>query len=95
MPGPDVDDPYPRDLRGHGRRRPHPRWPGDARVAVSFVLNVEEGGENSILHGDAGMETVRRLMKVFDPKGILNPGNLLPEAPSPSVPDAHAKEVPA
>jgi alkyldihydroxyacetonephosphate synthase len=46
-------------------------------------------------HGEGGMETVRRLMKVFDPKGILNPGNLLPEAPSPYVADARAKEVPA
>jgi allantoinase len=47
---------YPRDLRGHGRHPPHPRWPGDARVAVQFVLNYEEGGENSVLHGDAGSE---------------------------------------
>jgi allantoinase len=47
---------YPRDLRGHGRRPPHPHWPGDARVALQFVLNYEEGGENSVLHGDAGSE---------------------------------------
>jgi len=47
---------YPRDLRGHGRHPPHPRWPGDARVALQFVLNYEEGGENSVLHGDAGSE---------------------------------------
>ncbi|MGN6525951.1 MAG: allantoinase PuuE [Burkholderiaceae bacterium] len=47
---------YPRDLRGHGRNPPHPRWPGDARVAVQFVLNVEEGAENCVLHGDAGSE---------------------------------------
>jgi allantoinase len=39
--------PYPRDLRGHGRHPPHPLWPGQARVAVQFVLNFEEGGENS------------------------------------------------
>ena len=48
--------PYPRDLRGHGRHPPHPRWPGNARVAVQFVLNYEEGGESSVLHGDAGSE---------------------------------------
>jgi allantoinase len=42
---------YPRDLRGHGRHPPHARWPGNARVAVQFVLNYEEGGENSVLHG--------------------------------------------
>ncbi|MCK9687892.1 allantoinase PuuE [Scleromatobacter humisilvae] len=48
--------PYPRDLRGHGRNPPPARWPGNARVAVQFVLNYEEGGENSVLHGDAGSE---------------------------------------
>ena len=44
---------YPRDLRGHGADPPHARWPGGARIAVQFVLNYEEGGENSVLHGDA------------------------------------------
>jgi len=53
MPGP-VD--YPRDLAGYGRTPPDPRWPGRARVAVQFVVNFEEGGENSILHGDAASE---------------------------------------
>jgi putative urate catabolism protein len=48
---------YPRDLRGHGRHPPHARWPNGARIAVSFVLNLEEGGENSPLHGDAASET--------------------------------------
>ncbi len=48
--------PYPRDLRGHGRTPPHAHWPGQARVAVQFVLNYEEGGENSPLHGDASTE---------------------------------------
>ena len=43
---------YPRDLRGYGRNPPHPQWPGNARVAVQFVVNFEEGGENNILHGD-------------------------------------------
>lgn len=47
---------YPRDLVGYGRVPPHARWPGDARIAVQFVINYEEGGENSILHGDAGSE---------------------------------------
>ena len=47
---------YPRDLRGHGRNPPHAQWPGNARVAVPFVLNYEEGGENSVLHGDPGSE---------------------------------------
>lgn len=48
---------YPRDLIGHGRHPPHPRWPGGARLALQFVLNHEEGGENCVLHGDAGSET--------------------------------------
>jgi len=43
---------YPRDLIGYGRNPPDPRWPARARVAVQFVINYEEGGENSILHGD-------------------------------------------
>lgn len=50
-------DPYPRDLAGYGRRAPHPRWPGGARVALQFVLNHEEGAENSVLHGDPASET--------------------------------------
>ena len=48
--------PYPRDLKGYGRNPPDPRWPGDARIAVQFVVNFEEGGERSILHGDACSE---------------------------------------
>ncbi len=52
------NDPYPRDLIGYAGRTPHPHWPGDARIAVSFVLNVEEGGEYNILHGDAHSEHV-------------------------------------
>jgi putative urate catabolism protein len=41
---------------GYGRTPPHPQWPGNARIAVKFVLNYEEGGENCVLHGDAGSE---------------------------------------
>jgi allantoinase len=47
---------YPRDLIGYGRQPPHAQWPGQARIAVQFVLNYEEGGENCVLHGDAGSE---------------------------------------
>ena len=47
---------YPRDLIGYGRNPPHAQWPGGARIAVQFVLNYEEGGENNVLHGDAGSE---------------------------------------
>jgi putative urate catabolism protein len=47
---------YPRDLIGYGANPPDPKWPGGARLAVQFVLNYEEGGENCILHGDAASE---------------------------------------
>jgi putative urate catabolism protein len=47
---------YPRDMVGYGRNPPHPLWPGDARIAVQFVINYEEGGENCILHGDEASE---------------------------------------
>ncbi|MEZ5463774.1 MAG: allantoinase PuuE [Lysobacteraceae bacterium] len=50
------EDNYPRDLSGYGRNPPHADWPTGARVAVQFVLNLEEGGENCVLHGDAGSE---------------------------------------
>jgi putative urate catabolism protein len=46
-----------RDLTGYGRLPPHPRWPGNARIALQFVLNHEEGGETSVLNGDATSET--------------------------------------
>lgn len=47
---------YPRDLRGYGRDVPHANWPGKARIALQFVLNYEEGGENCVLHGDPASE---------------------------------------
>jgi len=56
---------YPRDLAGHGPHPPHAQWPGQARVALQFVLNYEEGGENSVLHGDAGSEQF--LSEMFNP----------------------------
>ncbi len=56
---------YPRDLIGYGRNPPHARWPGQARVALQFVLNIEEGGENCVLHGDAGSEQF--LSELFNP----------------------------
>lgn len=45
-----------RDLAGYGANPPDPRWPGGARIAVQFVVNYEEGAENSVLHGDKGSE---------------------------------------
>ena len=49
-------DNYPRDMVGYGRTPPHPEWPGQARIAVQFVLNYEEGSENCVLHGDEESE---------------------------------------
>jgi allantoinase len=48
---------YPRDMIGYGANPPNPNWPGNAKIAVQFVLNYEEGAENSVLHGDRGSET--------------------------------------
>ncbi len=61
----DSTAPYPRDLVGYGRNPPHAQWPDQARVAVQFVLNYEEGGENATLHGDAGSEQF--LSEMFNP----------------------------
>ncbi|WP_320819935.1 allantoinase PuuE [Thalassolituus sp.] len=47
---------YPRDMIGYGSQPPHPQWPNKARIAVQFVINYEEGGENCILHGDLASE---------------------------------------
>jgi putative urate catabolism protein len=61
---------YPRDLVGYGRNPPHADWPGQARVAVQFVLNYEEGGENCVLHGDAGSEQF--LSELFNPPAFAD-----------------------
>ncbi|MEO6624754.1 MAG: polysaccharide deacetylase family protein, partial [Burkholderiaceae bacterium] len=63
--GPVNSAPYPRDLVGYGRQPPHAQWPGGARIAVQFVLNYEEGGENSVLHGDPASEQF--LSEMFNP----------------------------
>ncbi len=47
---------YPRDLLGYGPTPPDAGWPGGAKIAVQIVMNYEEGGENAIVHGDAGSE---------------------------------------
>ncbi len=52
-----TDSAYPRDLVGYGGHPPHPHWPGDARIAVQFVLNYEEGSEQCVLDGDPHAET--------------------------------------
>jgi allantoinase len=62
--------PYPRELAGYGQTPPHAQWPGKARIAVQFVLNYEEGGENSVLHGDAGSEQF--LSEMFNPPAFAD-----------------------
>lgn len=56
---------YPRDLVGYGAKAPHAKWPKQARIAVQFVLNYEEGGENCVLHGDKASEQF--LSEMFNP----------------------------
>jgi peptidoglycan/xylan/chitin deacetylase (PgdA/CDA1 family) len=51
-----MSEAYPRDMVGYGRYAPNPQWPQQARVAVQFVINYEEGGETCILHGDQASE---------------------------------------
>ncbi|MGH7736473.1 MAG: allantoinase PuuE [Candidatus Tyrphobacter sp.] len=48
---------YPRDLVGYGEHPPHPRWPGEARLALQIVVNYEEGSEYSVPDGDGFSET--------------------------------------
>jgi allantoinase len=61
----DSNTPYPRDLVGYGRNPPFAAWPGGARIALQFVLNYEEGGENCVLHGDPGSEQF--LSELYNP----------------------------
>jgi hypothetical protein len=53
--------PTSRDLVGYGRNPPDPRWPGGARLALSFVVNVEEGAELSLASGDIRNESVHEI----------------------------------
>jgi allantoinase len=68
------DETYPRDLIGYGRQPPHADWPGGARIAVQMVLNYEEGGEMSVLHGDAQSETF--LSDLINPAPIVGGRNM-------------------
>ena len=66
----DTTLPYPRDLVGYGRNPPQAQWPVQARIAVQFVLNYEEGGENATLHGDPGSEQF--LSEMFNPPSFAD-----------------------
>ncbi|MEZ5639439.1 MAG: allantoinase PuuE [Burkholderiaceae bacterium] len=65
LPSYDATAAYPRDLVGYGAHPPHARWPDGARIALQFVLNYEEGGENAVLHGDPASEQF--LSEMFNP----------------------------
>ena len=70
MPDYSVNFAYPRNLIGYGRNPPHAQWPGQTRIAVQIVLNYEEGGENSVLHGDAASEQF--LSEMFNPSAYAD-----------------------
>ena len=70
MPDYSENSAYPRDLIGYGRNPPHAQWPGHGRIAVQFVLNYEEGSENSVLHGDAASEQF--LSEMFNPSAFAD-----------------------
>ena len=70
LPHYDSTAAYPRDLTGYGRKPPHARWPGGARIAVQFVLNYEEGGENAVVHGDPASEQF--LSEMFNPPAFAD-----------------------
>ena len=64
---------YPRDLIGYGQQPPHPHWPENAKIAVQFVINYEEGGENCVLHGDRASEAFLSEMIGAEPlAGVRN-----------------------
>ena len=69
-----TDKNYPRDLCGYGRDVPYANWPGDARIAVQFVINYEEGAENCVLHGDATSEAF--LSEIVNAHPLANQRNM-------------------
>ena len=73
-----MSDGYPRDLIGYGPNPPHADWPGGARIAVQVVLNYEEGGENTVLHGDPGAETF--LSDMISPAAVEGARNMSMES---------------
>ncbi len=71
---PDTNDPYPRDLTGYGNTPPKVNWPGNARIALQFVINYEEGAENCVLHGDPASE--KFLSEIVNAEAIDNMRNM-------------------
>src|ERR1700752_3224026 len=75
---PRMATPYPRDMVGYGAEPPHAKWPDDARIALQFVINYEEGGENAIFHGDPAAEAF--LSEWIGAQTVLGMRNLNMEA---------------
>ncbi len=73
-----MTQPYPRDLVGYGATPPDPKWPAGARLALQIVLNYEEGGETSVLHGDAVSEVF--LHEVVGTQPVRGGRNLVVES---------------
>ncbi len=69
---------YPRDFVGYGQTPPHPQWPNQAKIAVQFVINYEEGGESCILHGDPASEAF--LSEMIGAEPLLGVRNLSMES---------------
>ena len=67
---------YPRDFRGYGQTPPDAAWPNGAKIAVSVVLNYEEGGENNLLHGDGQSEAILSAIAAAAPRPNARPGNM-------------------
>jgi peptidoglycan/xylan/chitin deacetylase (PgdA/CDA1 family) len=68
------NDNYPRELRGYGAEIPAANWPNDARIAMQFVINYEEGAENCVLHGDATSEAF--LSEIVNAQPLPNQRNM-------------------
>jgi len=69
----DTTSEYPRDIVGYSHTSPHPHWPDEARIAVQFVVNYEEGGENCILHGDNTSEAfLSEIVGAIPLEGVRN-----------------------
>jgi len=76
--------PYPRDFRGYGGNPPDPQWPGNARVAVSLVVNVKAGSELSLADGDERNESVHEIVEPLE--SVPNLLSRIPNGPTTARP---------
>ena len=87
--------PYPRDVIGYGPQPPDPKWPGGARLAVQFVINYGEGGENCILHGDTASEAFLSEIVGAQPYAGLRRMDAAPPLAGTCIRTRHDKSAPA